>query len=310
MGERYQVETIPPFTELGEGPHWDIATQSLYYVSLSNGWIYRWDYVEQKVYSASIDGVQEASFIIPVKGHRECFVVGDLNRVTVIRWDGRSGKAAVWRELVATDPKVAHNRLNDGKVDPWGRLYFGTMLKEQLGDPFTKGSGHLYRYCDRTKKLVEQERNLFISNGLAWNRQTNKFYFVDSGANEIKEYDIDLEGNFTNGKTWYDFKVNGKSPGYFCDGMTIDVEGNLYVAMFDYYKVLKISPDKKILQEIKIPAQQVTSVAFGGPNLDELFVTTAAKLVRVPQKDPAGALFRITGLGAKGLPMNDVVLDL
>uniref|UniRef100_A0A182F1R5 Regucalcin n=1 Tax=Anopheles albimanus TaxID=7167 RepID=A0A182F1R5_ANOAL len=309
MTEKYQVETIPPFTELGEGPHWDIARQSLYYVSLSNGRIYRWDYIEQKVYAATIDGVDEASFIIPVKGQRECFVVGDFNRVVVIRWDGVSGKSVVVREVVATDPQLDHNRLNDGKVDPWGRLYFGTLLKEERGNPFEKATGVLYRYCARTKQLVEQDRDIYISNGLAWNRQTNKFYFADSGANEIKQYDIDLDGNLINGQLWYDFKVKGKSPGYFCDGMTIDAEGNLYVAMFGGSKVVKISPEKKIIQEIKIPAPQVTSVAFGGPHLDELFVTTAGKLFKDPQKDPAGALFRVTALGAKGLPMQEVVLE-
>ncbi|XP_058121580.1 regucalcin-like [Anopheles ziemanni] len=312
MAESYKVETIPPYTELGEGPHWDIASQSLYYVSLSNGLIYRLDYKENKVYCASIDGTKQASFIIPVKGQRECFVIGDGGRLLMIRWDGLSKKASIVKELANTGPKDTQNRFNDGKADPWGRLYAGTMMHESFGSPFENATGSLYRFCPSSGKLVEQDRNIYISNGLAWNRQTNKFYYVDSGANNIKEYDIDLDGNLVNGTIWYDLKEPqkpGNVPAGFGDGMTIDTEGNLFVAIFNGYKVLKISPQKKVLQEIKIPAQQVTSVAFGGPKLDELFVTTASLTFTTPQKDPAGATFKVTGLGAKGYPMDEIDLS-
>uniref|UniRef100_A0A182T4M4 Regucalcin n=1 Tax=Anopheles maculatus TaxID=74869 RepID=A0A182T4M4_9DIPT len=308
MAESYRVETIPPYTVLGEAPHWDIGRQSLYYVSLFDAQIYRYDYREGAVYSASIDGINFATFIVPVTDKPDCFVIGDTIRLLAIRWDGKSSKATIVRQLASLGPEHANNRFNDGKVDPWGRLYVGSMLNESAGSPFERATGSLWRYCDRTGTLVEQDRNVYISNGLAWNRETNRFYFVDSGANHIKEYDIDLDGNLTNAHVWFSFKVDGKDPGYFGDGMTIDSEGNLYVACFNGYKVLKISPEKKILQEIKIPAKQVTSVAFGGPKLDELFVTTAAKNFSGPQKDPAGAVFKVTGLGAKGLAMNAIIL--
>uniref|UniRef100_A0A182QX45 Regucalcin n=1 Tax=Anopheles farauti TaxID=69004 RepID=A0A182QX45_9DIPT len=308
MAGSYRVETIPPYTVLGEGPHWDIGRQSLYYVSLLDALIYRLDRRTGTVHSASIDGIRMATFIVPVKDEPDCFAIGDTGRLLVIRWDGKAPKASIVRELGGLGPEHVHNRFNDGKVDPWGRLYVGSMLHEDAGSPFEKATGSLWRYCARSGQLIEQDGNMYISNGLAWNKQTNKFYFVDSGANYIKEYDIDLDGNMTNGHVWFDFKRDGKSPGYFGDGMTIDTEGNLFVACFNGSRVLKISPDKKILQEIKIPAPQVTSVAFGGPNLDELYVTTAAKEFSGPQKDPAGATFRVTGLGAKGLPMNEIVL--
>ncbi|XP_040168810.1 regucalcin-like [Anopheles arabiensis] len=308
MAESYRVAAIPPYTELGEGPHWDIARQSLYYVSLTDALIYRWDYREGKVYSASIDGIRFATFIVPVKGRSDCFVIGDTIRLLVIRWDGKASKATIVRELACLGPDHVDNRFNDGKVDPWGRLYVGSMLNESAGNPFEKATGALWRYCDRTGQMVEQDRNMYISNGLAWNRATNKFYFVDSGANHIKEYDIDLDGNLINPRIWYDFKPDGADPGYFGDGMTIDSEGNLYVACFNGYKVVKISPEKKILAEYKVPAKQVTSASFGGPKLDDLFVTTAAKNLTGPQEEPAGAVFKISGIGAKGLAMNEVVL--
>lgn len=85
------------------------------------------------------------------------------------------------------------------------------------------------------------------------------------------------------------------------DGMTIDADGNLYVATFNGYTVFKVDPKSgKVLQEIKFPCKQITSVAFGGPNLDELYVTTSS-LKNEPE--PAGTTYKVTGLGVKGLPM-------
>lgn len=125
--------------------------------------------------------------------------------------------------------------------------------------------------------------------------------------------------------------MNGKRPDFVPDGMTIDTDGFLYVATFGGSVVYKIDPslvffrnshsfsihqinfsfncsDGKIVLEIKLPAEQVTSVAFGGPSRDVLFVTTAAKEFKSPQPPPAGALFKVTGLGATGTPMYSVDL--
>ena len=91
------------------------------------------------------------------------------------------------------------------------------------------------------------------------------------------------------------------------DGMTIDEEGNIYVATWNGSRIIVINPTtKEILREISMPTSQVTSLTFGGPNLDILYVTTAGK--PKPKPAPAGGLFKITGLGVKGLPMNDFKL--
>jgi len=112
-----------------------------------------------------------------------------------------------------------------------------------------------------------------------------------------------------NGRVVIDFTVDGKRPDFVPDGMTIDSDGYLYVATFGASKVFKINPTTGAIElEIKFPAEQVTSAAFGGPNLDILFVTTAAKEFKSPQPAPAGQLFKVTGLG-KGLPMKSVKLN-
>lgn len=107
-----------------------------------------------------------------------------------------------------------------------------------------------------------------------------------------------------------DFKVNGERPPFVPDGMTIDAEGSLYIATFGGNTIYKVHPKSgKVLLEIKIPAEQVTSAAFGGPNLDILYVTTAGKEFSSPQPPPAGALFKVTGLGVKGTKMTSVKLN-
>lgn len=303
----YKVEEIPGSQlELGEAPHWDEKRQSLYYVSLTEATIHRLDHKKNKVYSATVDGCGSTSFIVPVKGLSSEFVVGDGTRLVLITWDGISAKAHIVKVIADLAGQESGNRWNDGKVDSKGRLHAGTMTTQP--NCFEVCTGSFYRFDAGKISFEKQFGDVFISNGLAWNDKAKKFYYVDSAAYEVREFDVDKNGDLSNGKVLYDFKENGKKPVPFPDGMTIDEKGNLYVAVFHGSKVLKINPKGKIEQEILIPAKQVTSVAFGGPNLDELYVTTASKQILDPQLPPAGATFKVTGLGVKGTPMYEMDL--
>lgn len=107
-----------------------------------------------------------------------------------------------------------------------------------------------------------------------------------------------------------DFTVNGERPDFVPDGMTIDEIGRLYIATWGASKIFVVNPaNKKVEHEIVFPCEQVTSAAFGGPNLDILYVTTAATDRSKPQPLPAGRVFKVTGLGVKGLPMKSVKLN-
>lgn len=104
-----------------------------------------------------------------------------------------------------------------------------------------------------------------------------------------------------------DFNKTHEGVNFVADGMTIDEEGTLYVATWNGARIIVINPDtKSIVREISMPTAQVTSMAFGGPNLDILFVTTAGN--PKPKAAPAGGLFKVTGLGVKGLPMQSFKL--
>lgn len=308
-----KVEVLPsPKSVLGEGPHWSEEHQSLYYNDIygDKASILRYDFKENKVYSAKIDGEPVVGFIIPVTSNE--FAVGLDRRVGIVHWDGVSSKANLIRIAFEVEVESKNTRFNDSKADPFGRFYGGTMRVEAAGDLFDVAAGTFYKYV-KGEGVHELIHDIYVSNGMAWNLTENKFYYIDSCKFDIKEYDYDpSNGNISNERVLIDFTVNGKSPGFIPDGMTIDTAGNLYVAAFGGAKVIKVDPKKgKVVLEIPIPSKQVTSVAFGGPNLDILYVTSASAPITAEsigvlpndkQYEHAGKLFKITGLGAKGYP--------
>ncbi|XP_004520700.1 regucalcin-like [Ceratitis capitata] len=294
----YKVETIPTGDVLiGEGPHWDVETQSLYFVDIDNAIILRYDYKENKTYSAKVEGENCTSFIIPVEGENGNFAVGCDRNVAIVAWDGVSTSAKVVRNAYEVQTKFELNRLNDGKADPRGRLITGTIYKHPK-DMFSTRNCELYSF-EKGKPVALIKSDVGLSNGMTWNEKAGKFYFVDSLDYDVKEYDYDLEtGVATNPKIVF------KHASHLPDGVTIDTEGNIYIATYTGHTVYKVKPSTgEVLLEIKFPCKQITSVAFGGPNLDILYVTSSRLDDQPP---PSGSTFKVTGLGAKGLPMTKV----
>lgn len=200
----YKVQKVPsPQSILGEGPHWDGKTQSVYYVDMFRAnecSIHRYDAAENKTYGASVEDETHVSFIIPVAGAIDLFAVGLRRRVAVIQWDGKSTVAKVLRIAfeVEQDNTLQNSALNDGKADPIGRLYTGTISSgvsneiKEFDDIF-KNSNYtnvLYRYDTKTK-VIEVRNKIGLSNGLAWNEKKNKFYYVDSCDSNINEFNYD-----------------------------------------------------------------------------------------------------------------------
>lgn len=189
----YKIEALnDSHCELGEGPHWDVATQSLYFVDINAGKLLRYDYNANKIYKAKIEGEDLAGFVTPVEGTTDQFVVGSGRRVIVVQWDGVSTTAKVLRplfEVQLNDTRFAGNRFNDGKCDPKGRLFAGTM--RYVGDEFEHRWGELYKY-EKGGKVEVVKSDVGISNGLAWNEKTKKFYYIDTTDYEVKEYDYDF----------------------------------------------------------------------------------------------------------------------
>lgn len=181
---------------VGEGPHWDRKSQSLYYVDIDGTQytVLRYSPSEDRIYGATIDGEPVVSFIIPVAGTSDEFAVGIVHRVGVIRWDGKSSKAKLIRiaSEIEQCPEYQNNRLNDGKGDPYGRLFAGTMRKEECDNLEIPTYGNLFRFAaGQPAVTLNDPECIRISNGLAWNKKINKFYYIDSCAYDIKEFDYD-----------------------------------------------------------------------------------------------------------------------
>lgn len=308
----FKVEQITGTTMsfVGEAPYFDGETNQLYWTDIVGGQIFRMDYTTKAVYTARILGETYISFIIPVEGVTSQFIVGAGKRLLLINWDGVHTMAQIIRIL--TELPYDGVRFNDAKTDSKGRLYLGTMISEETGNVFDlkKRVGSLYRYT-MAEGLIELKGKVGLSNGLAFNDKTNTFYYVDSYDLNIKQFGYDGKtGNLTGEKIFTDLTTYGTTKTNVPDGLTIDYEGNLYVAMFGGSKILKFNTTTgKYMSEITFPVKQITSMAFGGKGFETMFVTTAGLDVVGPQTYPAGYLFQVTGLGVKGTEMTKFLVQ-
>jgi len=181
-------------------------------------------------------------------------------------------------------------------VDRQGRFVAGSMDMDEAG-----ANGALYR-LDTDLSVHVLERDIICSNGPCWSPDGKTFYFTDTWSEEISAYDYDVEtGTPAKKRKFASFKEIGGAP----DGATVDSEGFVWSAAVYSGQIVRFAPDGGIDRIIKTPVLKVTSVAFGGPDLDVLFVTSMARppLPRFPEDGPmAGHLFAIHGLGATGVP--------
>jgi len=208
--------------------------------------------------------------------------------------DFRTGECAL---IVDPEPGRTANRLNDGKVDKRGRFVAGSMDTMEDGP-----NGALYR-LDPDLSLHKLDDKIIVSNGPCWSPDGKTFYFADSWSGEISAYDYDLgTGAVSNKRT---FCTIDRSRGGAADGSTVDAEGCLWNAQVYDGKLIRYTPEGKVERVIEMPVKKVTSVMFGGPNLDILYVTSMAKppLPRFPSDGVLrGSLFAIRDLGIRGVP--------
>lgn len=182
-------------------------------------------------------------------------------------------------------------RLNDGKCDVQGRFWIGTVARDTP-------QAHLYRF-DPDGRLHTMQDQVFISNGMAWSLDNQNFYYTDSVVQKIYVYHYDsVTGTIDRRRTLIEVDDTCGFP----DGMTIDSEGFLWSACWDGGKIIRYTPQGMIDREIKMPVQRPTSCAFGGPNLDILYVTTCSRDENEASAlpEPAGSLYALD-VGVKGL---------
>lgn len=299
---KWQAVTQEP-SELGESPFWHPREGLLYWVDIPGRKILRANPVTGAV--QAWDMPMEPGCIAPAAG-------GGL--VVALR-DGIY-RAQEWgvglRLLHRIDHDVLTTRFNDGKADPLGRFWAGTMY-----EPRTAAVAELLALDardGRTPLVQRMAGGAIIANGLAWSPDQRKVYWADTPQHCVRVWDWDAERNVMSGEREF-HRVEPKPahwqsgmPGYRGrpDGAAVDEQGNYYVAMFEGQRLLKIAPDGSLLQEIETPVLCPTMPCFGGDDLKTLYITSARhgrpahELARMPQ---SGCVFR-TRVEVAGLPVN------
>ncbi|MCB9280774.1 MAG: SMP-30/gluconolactonase/LRE family protein [Lewinellaceae bacterium] len=279
------IDTEPAL--LGEGPVWDAHRQCICWVDILNGHIHEFT---------------------PTRNTYRQIQVNDMVGAVALRTNGhfiaalKSGLAFVNRDTGAVQmlhhPEVhlPGNRFNDGKCDPAGRFWVGTMALSE--EP---GAGSLYmieKDLSHSRKIA----GVSISNGLAWSPDHKTFYYIDTPTMEVVAYDYDIRtGEIAGKRTVITIPENQGFP----DGMTIDRDGMLWIAHWDGWQVTRWDPltGEQLLQ-IPLPVARVTSCTFGGADFRDLYITTARVGLteeQLAQQPLAGRLFVVADCGYEGV---------
>lgn len=276
-------------TTLGEGPVWDGESQRLHWVDSADGRIFRSTAQGEELRAWEVG---EPIGSIAIEADNSYFLAALQSGLYRIDMD--SGAKEL---LVDPEPAEPQNRLNDGKVDRQGRFVFGSMDTRE-----EEPSGKLYSY-EANGRLSVLDTGIICSNGPCFSPDGSILYFSDTWTGEVWAYDYDVEnGRVSPRRTFTHVDTSG---GGAADGATVDSEGFLWQALVYSGKIVRYSPDGQVDRILEMPVLKVTSLAFGGPNLDILYVTSMAKppLPRFPEDGQLrGSLFAVTGLGVTGIP--------
>ena len=270
---------------LGEGPIWDSRTETLYWI----------DILEKRIYCGGEVLLQLDDLIgciAPRKSGGLVIASGESGRLSFASLELDSLKLTA---LASPTDEPSNNRFNDGKCDPRGRFLAGTMDMGEI-DPF----GSLYSFNGRS--ITKLLSHVTISNGMAWSPNHNTFYYIDTPTREVKAFDYDIDtGAIANPRLAIHIPAEYGWP----DGMTSDTQGNLWIAMWGGAQVTKWDANTgKLLEQIPVPAKNVSSCVFGGTNRNELYVTSARKGLdeaTMEQYPLTGGVFRIQ-TNVEGMP--------
>ncbi len=287
--------------ELGESPFWHPHEQMLYWVDIPGKHVHRCNIFMCNIESWAMPS--EPGSIAPAESGGLVIALRDgIYRAR--QWGGALVK------LAAAQHDTATTRFNDGKADPLGRFWAGTMY-----EPRTQASAGLYVLNGAA--LDTKVSNATIANGLAWSPDAKTMFWADTPTHTVRAWDLDIGSNVMTrerifkqwpGKPvgWQFGKDDHQGYGGRPDGAAVDVEGNYYVAMFEGARICKLSPTGVELASIPVPAQCPTMPCFGGDDLKTLYVTTAcynrsdAELQVYPQ---SGCVFAMR-VDVAGLPVN------
>jgi len=281
---------------LGEGPLWDEDKSILYWVDIQLAEIHQWDF-QTEVHT---------TYSFPVR-------IGAIAKRSDTGFIAATEKGFATIEIPSCEihfignpeEQLVHNRFNDGKCDRKGRFWAGTLNENGV-----KEAAALYK-LDHSGKFSKMLADVSCSNGIAWTADYQKMYYIDTSTRSIVEFDFDEQlGLISNKKLVLLVPATDGIP----DGMTIDQQGMLWVALWGGGKVIKIDPKKRmVVGEIKVPSKLVTSCAFGGKDFKDLFITTASigyTEKEFSEEPLAGCTFVVSQLEVGGEPSNPYISSI
>ena len=273
---------------LGETPVWSTDENRLYWIDCMASAIHSYDpaTAEDAVMPVVIDGYL-GSVSLRAKG-------GLLLLAGKSLWTLDAGSAAP-HHLAEIEEDAADNLVNDGKCDPAGRFWFGTMHAAE-----SEPTGALYRFDG--SEVVKIDQGFICANGLGWSPDGKTFYLVDMMPGQVLAYDYDpASGTVANRRTLFTIPAAEGMP----DGLCVDSEGGIWVAHWNGWCISRWSPDGQRLLTLEVPVQRPTCPVFGGPGLATLYLTSSAADLSVEslaQGPRSGGLFEIDA-GVRGTPI-------
>jgi sugar lactone lactonase YvrE len=245
---------------LGESPVWHAGEARLYWVDIDGRKIHRTDPATGA--DETMELAEQVGCIAPRAGGG--LVAALENGCALIdRWG--AAPRPFGAPVLAGKPE---QRFNDGRVDARGRLWVGSLTSDKANPAAT-----LYR-LDPDGSLTEMLHGLTTSNGAAFSPDGRIFYHADTPTHEIRAYDVDMAaGTLGHGRVFHQFEFGSGRP----DGAAVDAESCYWSALWDGWRVVRLSPAGELLQTVDLPVQRPTMIAFGGPDLQTAFVTSAGK---------------------------------
>lgn len=276
---------------LAEGPFWHADRKSFFWVDIDGKKFHEYSWPDGRTNEWKLD--HRVSLIVQPANSNSTLMLGVQGGV--ILFDLLTGN---FEWLVDIEKDIPMNRTNDGGCDAAGRLWIGTMHRE-----FEKEKGSLYS-VDPDFTVTKRLNCVSISNGLVWSKDGKRMYFIDTPTQTVQSFLFDVEsGNIQFEKVAITIDKKNGSP----DGMCMDEEGMLWIAQWDGFGVYRWNPETgKMLDKIELPVPQVSSCAFGGENMDHLFITTARENMseEIVKKYPLSGNVFIAKTGTKGVPVH------
>lgn len=242
---------------LGEGPVWDARTRAVHFVDLKGGAVHSWS-LDGGHRTWQLDGIVSALALTEAPDAILCATSRGFECLSL----ETGARTLISRPL----PMADGMRTNDGGCDAQGNFWIGTM-----DDAERSFAGTLYRISFGQEPVTKLE-GVGVSNGLGWSPDGSMFYFTDSLRRSIYRFDCDVASGTLGEKTLFAELTDGEGAP---DGLTVDAEGHVWSAIWDGWRIIRYDPDGRIDQVVEMPVPRPTSLAFGGPDLATLYITTA-----------------------------------